>query len=319
MRRLNLILFVIASVFLVVMLHRVGWGNLAYYLGKVGYYWPFVLVPYGLFSLLGALSWKILLPGREGYPTVGRLFLLRLAGESINQLTPTASLGGEPFKALRLHHDGVAWEEAAGCLVIHKGITVLSLVLYVLISVALAPFVFVGNLPHPALVVAGAVIFAGTGIVFIVLQFRRPFVSLIELLKKMSLCPAVLHSKKANLAALDSYLARFYREHPGRCIAAFWLLVLGWGVHAVEVYVIFRLLDQPIGWGVSLCFDGLATLFACLGFMIPGSLGVQDGGNVLLSFGLSLSAAFGVAFSVIRRLREGFWLALGLLVIAREK
>ncbi|OPY60478.1 MAG: hypothetical protein A4E57_04449 [Syntrophorhabdaceae bacterium PtaU1.Bin034] len=318
MKRLNLVLLVIASVFLVAMLHRAGWDNLAHYLRKVSYYWPLVLVPYGLFSLLGALSWKILLPARPGCPTFTRLFLLRLAGESINQLTPTASLGGEPYKALRLHFDGIAWQEAVGSIVIHKGIMVLSLVLYIILSVVLAPFVFAGDMPHPVLMAAAATLLVGAGAVFVMLQLSRPCISVIELLKKLSLCPAALSAKRTELAALDSYLAGFYREHFNLCLAAFCLLFLGWGVHAMEVYIVFRLLDHPVDLGTSLCFDGLASLFACLGFVIPGSLGVQDGGNVLLSLGLSLGATFGAAFSIIRRLREGFWLALGLLVISLE-
>jgi hypothetical protein len=64
--------------------------------------------------------------------------------------------------------------------------------------------------------------------------------------------------------------------------------------------------------------DALAVLFAALGFMIPVSAGVQDGGLVLLSVGFNLGATAGAAFSLARRVREAFWLSLGLLVTARE-
>ena len=64
--------------------------------------------------------------------------------------------------------------------------------------------------------------------------------------------------------------------------------------------------------------DALAVLFAALGFMIPVSAGVQDGGTILLSLGFNLGAALGATFSIVRRLREAFWLSLGLLVVARE-
>jgi hypothetical protein len=79
------------------------------------------------------------------------------------------------------------------------------------------------------------------------------------------------------------------------------------------------LLGNPISWGLALCLDALAMLFAGLGFMIPAAIGVQEGGNILLSLGFSLGAALGAAFSILRRLREAFWLSLGLLVAAREK
>ncbi|MBW2134398.1 MAG: TIGR00374 family protein, partial [Deltaproteobacteria bacterium] len=61
-----------------------------------------------------------------------------------------------------------------------------------------------------------------------------------------------------------------------------------------------------------------AILITSLAFFIPGNLGVQDGGNILLTMGLHLGAILGATFSVIRRLREGFWLAVGLVVLAYE-
>ena len=87
----------------------------------------------------------------------------------------------------------------------------------------------------------------------------------------------------------------------------------------MEVWLIFWLLGHPLGWGQSLCLDSLAMLFAGLGFMIPVSLGVQDGGNILLALGFNLGAPLGAAFSILRRVREAFWLVLGLVVAAREK
>ena len=53
--------------------------------------------------------------------------------------------------------------------------------------------------------------------------------------------------------------------------------------------------------------------------MIPVSMGVQDGGNILLSLGFSLGSTLGAGFSILRRFREAFWLLLGLLVVVREK
>lgn len=319
MRRVTLILLIIASIFFFLMLREIGWSKLGHFLQQVGYYWPLILVPYAFINLLGAISWKVLLVTRETCPSITRLFFLRLAGESLNQLTPTASLGGEPYKAVRLHADGISWQEGTASVVIQKGMTVLSLVVYIFMSLALAPFVLLGDLPHLGLLSLGAILLAGAAIAFIIVQRSHPCVSVIGHMKKLSLCPAVLISKEAELATLDSYLAEFYRKHADRCITAFVLLVLGWGLHALEVYIIFILLGHPINWGTALCLDGLTMLFTGLGFMIPVSLGVQDGGNILLAIGLKLGAPLGAAFTIIRRLREAFWLLLGLLVVAREK
>lgn len=318
MRRLNLILLILASVFLIWMLNEIGWAKIVRQFIQIGYCWPVLLLPYGVVNYLGALSWSCLLPNEATRPSFSRLFFLRLAGESLNQLTPTASMGGEPFKALRLQADGVPWEEAAASVVIQKGIGVLSLVLYIFLALALVPFVLPGAASHLGYLSLGALVLGGLGLTFVFIQRRSPCVSAIRLLERIGLCPASLKAKEAECAQLDARLSQFYREHPGCTLISFLLFFLSWLVHSTEVYLFFWLVDLPVSGGVALCLDALAVLFAALGFMIPASAGVQDGGTVLLSLGFNLGAAAGAAFSLARRIRETFWLSLGLLVAVRE-
>ena len=70
---------------------------------------------------------------------------------------------------------------------------------------------------------------------------------------------------------------------------------------------------------LAVCLDALAMLFTAMGFFIPAALGVQDGGNVLLALGFHLGATLGAAFSILRRLREAFWMGLGLLLAVQER
>jgi len=319
MRRLNLILLIVGITFLYWMLKKLGWTNLELYFHRVGYCWPLLIVPYGLVICFGTFSWRNLLLDKATRPPVGRLFLLYLAGESLNQLTPTASMGGEPYKALSLKTRGVPWEQATASVVIQKGIQVLSLVLYVFVGLALTAFmlnVSTSRLGFPSL---AALVLGVACLLFFIAQRRNPCVSAIRLLGKCGLCPKRLKDKEQEFSNLDSCLAGFYDQHPGRAVLSFVLLILGWILHGVEVCMIFWLLGHPINFGLALCLDALVTLCASLGFMIPASVGVQDGGAVLVSLGLSLGAALGGAFTIMRRIREAFWLSLGLLVVAKRR
>jgi glycosyltransferase 2 family protein len=320
MRRFNLLLLAFASIVLFMMLLGIDWPKLMHSFLQGARYWPLLLVPYGLTSYFWAVSWNCLLAGMTGCPPLRRLFLLRLAGESLNQLTPTASLGGEPFKALRLHALGVAWHEATASLVIHKALMVLSLVLYILICLAMIPTVLPGISPHLAwFSCLGTLLLAAAGSAFILLQRRNPCSLLVSVLDRFNLCPAALRAKAPDFAALDAALAAFYRDHTGVGLLALFFYLLGWMVHAAEVCLIFWLLGHPIGIRLALCLDALSQLVAGLGFMIPVSMGVQDGGNILLSLGFNLGSTLGAGFSILRRFREAFWLLLGLLIVAREK
>ncbi|OGP69843.1 MAG: hypothetical protein A2Z73_03820 [Deltaproteobacteria bacterium RBG_13_60_28] len=319
MRRVNLILLAVAAVFLVWIMNRVGWATLGQYLLQVGWYWPLLLLPYGLVNLLEAVSWKYLLLSRDRIPSLNRLFWLRLGGEALNQLTPTASLGGEPFKAAALNKHGVSWDEATASVVIHKGILVLSLALYIFLGLALAPFLLPGASSHLNLLSLAALGLAAAGVTFVFLQRRAPCSTGLRMLDRLGFCPPAWKEKEETFNNLDARLAGFYREHRGRCLLAFTLFFLSWVLHGVEVYLMFKLLGCPIGWDLAICLDALAMLFTALGFFIPGAVGVQEGGNILLTLGFELGMVLGVAFSILRRLREAFWLALGLLVVAREK
>jgi len=319
MRRLNVILTAIAAIFLFAMLKQIGWSAMGHYLQDVGPYWFLILVPYGVVNFLGAVAWKVLLVTEGGYPSLGRLFLLRLAGESLNQLTPAASLGGEPFKALRLHASGTPWQDATASLIIQKGLMALSLVSYIFMCIALVPFVLPGSRLHLSGLGLGGGVLAVLTVAFMVVQRSNPCALLVRLLKKCGMSPAFLRNREADLALLDAALAVFYREHTWRILAAFAVYFLGWVLLSAEVFLIFSLMGHPVGWGEAVCLDGLAMVFSGLGFMVPVSLGVQDGGMVLLSLGFNLGSALGGAFNIIRRLREVFWLLLGLVVVARER
>jgi glycosyltransferase 2 family protein len=320
MRRFNLMLLAIASLVLFLMLRGIDWPNLVHSFLQGARYWPLLLVPYAFTSYFWAASWNILLAGKGGCPPLWRLYFLRLAGESLNQLTPTASLGGEPFKALHLHELGVSWQDATASLVIHKALMVLSLVCYILLSLALIPTTLPGISPQLAgFSCLGTLLLGGAGAVFVIVQRRNPCSWIIAVLERFGICPAVLRARQPDLAALDSTLSSFYREHTGAGLLALFFFFLGWLVHTVEVCLIFWLMGHPISIGLALCLDALSQLVAGFGFMIPVSLGVQDGGNILLSLGFNLGSTLGAGFSILRRFREAFWLLLGLLAAARQK
>jgi len=319
LRIVNLILLLIAAIFFVWILNEVGWDTLGHYLWKVGWYWPLLLLPYGVVTWLESWAWKYILVDPPAKTTVSRLFWLRLGGESLNQLTPTASLGGEPFKASRLQADGMPLEVASASVVILKGILVLSLTLYIFTGLALAPFYLPEAAKHMLFFCLAAMGLAAVGIIFVVVQRRGPCGNSFRFLSRRGWLPHFLRDQEGFLEDVDTAMSHFYRQYPARAVLAFSLFFLSWLLHSVEVYLIFWLLGHPISVGMAVCLDSLAMLFTALGFFIPAAMGVQEGGNILLALGFNLGFDLGAAFSILRRIREAFWLCLGLVVVWREK
>ena len=65
----------------------------------------------------------------------------------------------------------------------------------------------------------------------------------------------------------------------------------------------------------SILILSFTTLFANLIGFLPMQLGVQEGGFILSIAALGLSAALGIFVSIICRVREIIWIAIGILLM----
>ena len=68
-----------------------------------------------------------------------------------------------------------------------------------------------------------------------------------------------------------------------RIAASFALSLVGWLVGTGEVYWMLGLLAHPVSWSDALLVESLGQAIRGAGFAIPGSLGVQEGGYLLIA------------------------------------
>jgi putative membrane protein len=108
--------------------------------------------------------------------------------------------------------------------------------------------------------------------------------------------------------AIDAAVQALYR-HRRRALASFALSLLGWAVGTVEVWLILQFIGHPLGWVDALLLESLGQAIRGAAFMIPGSLGVQEGGYLLLGPLVGLPPEAALALSLAKRSRE---LLLGL-------
>ncbi len=82
------------------------------------------------------------------------------------------------------------------------------------------------------------------------------------------------------------------------------LNLLGWFVGVGEVYLIAWLLGTPVSWRHALLLESVGSAIRGAAFAIPGALGVQEGGYLLLAPLAGLSPNAGIALSLAKRGRE---------------
>ncbi|MDP6482710.1 MAG: hypothetical protein QGH70_02545, partial [Nitrospinota bacterium] len=74
-------------------------------IGRAGIYFPFIILPYFVATWINTVGWRYCFSEKPAIRMI-RLLWLRLIGETMNTITPTAYMGGEPVKVFLLERHG---------------------------------------------------------------------------------------------------------------------------------------------------------------------------------------------------------------------
>jgi uncharacterized protein (TIRG00374 family) len=317
---LKLILLFVGLLTLILLVWTIGPGRIyeaASQLGPIGLF--VLLIPSTIMYVVEAYGWKITLgPSAKNIP-FWRVLAIRTAGEVVNMTTPTAYVGGEPLKAYLLKKHHVPMVEGLASVIIAKTTMTIAEVLFILLGIALA-FWTVGADGSSGQTVAAA--FLGVGLLlfgtaaFVFVQRQGLFTWLLEFLRKIGLKIAYLEAREEKLRSLDRTILDFYRHNRPAFYASTGLFFLGWMAEALEVYVIISYLGGPAMAFSAISIGALSVFIKGGTFFIPGSLGAQDGGNLLLLRAFGYSDVTGITFALLRRFRELVWIGIGLLCLA---
>lgn len=271
-------------------LARVGPGVLLYLAASAVVFW------------LDCLGWQVTLSPEQPNPGFWRVFGARMAGEAVNKVTPIASLGGEPLKAYLLTRWGSAARPAFASVLIAKNTMTIAQAVFVLVGVAVACWLF----PERRPLLLGLAAFP-----LLVLVLIGAAAVLDHRLRRLRRTAAPSN----RLLALWAQVAEFYWQRP----RAFWLSIafhfLGWAAGALELLTAAWLLGFPLQIPDALALEALLVSVNMATFFVPANAGTQEGGFALLAPLFGISQPHAVAMAVLRRLRDLFWIAFGLLFL----
>ncbi len=247
-----------------------------------------------------------------------KLLAVRTAGEVVNMTTPTAYVGGEPLKAYLLKRYGVPMVDGLASVVIAKTTMTIAQITFILIGLA-SGFWLLGAGGSPGQTIMAGLLSAGLlafGVgAFVLVQRRGIFTWFLEMLNTFGLRIRFLESRREELLELDRTIAGFYAQNRAGFLLSTGLFFLGWLAEALEVFVILYCLGGPAAVLTSLAIGGLSVFIKGGAFFIPGSLGAQDAGNLLLVTTFGYSEVTGITFALLRRFRELVWIGLGLVCL----
>jgi putative membrane protein len=239
----------------------------------------------------------------------------RWTGEAVNSLLPAGQIGGPVLMVRYLSHRGARMRDAAAAITVSTTTQALSQMLFALLGIMV--FGANGDLSeYRTPVIAITVVLGACVLAFCVLQRRGMFGRVMRIGQKLfgkrppadgSEADEAKTGRWAGLAlradAVDSAIRELYRDRK-KVAASFGLNLLGWIAGTGEVWLILHFLGHPVNWHEALLLESVGQAIRGAAFAIPGSLGAQEGGYLLLAPLVGLPPDAALALSLAKRVRE---------------
>ncbi len=269
-----------------------GWGLLLVAL--------FHLVP----LVLDAAAIRVLFDGGAARDSMRDAMLARWAGESANSLMPAGQIGGPVLMARHLAQRGLALQDAAAAITVSTTLQTFAQIAFALLGVALLGMQ-ASHISQLALrtssLIASALLALQVG-GFYWMQRRGFFSKLMRTATRFA-GKRDWSQWMSQAEAIDIAVQLTYGRS-GPVAASFLLSLVGWLVGTGEVYLILQLIHHPVGWIDALLLESLGQAIRGAAFAIPGALGVQEGGYLLLAPLAGLPPDAALALSLAKRARE---------------
>lgn len=111
-------------------------------------------------------------------------------------------------------------------------------------------------------------------------------------------------------------LARdLWRDRPGALAAMLAIEIADHALLMCEAYVMLAALGAQPSLRTVVIFEGLTKAVNAVGGIVPGRLGIAEGGTALLAGAFGLGADYGMGLAIMRRVRATTWGAVGLLLM----
>ena len=263
--------------------------------------WAVVLVVIArVVALAGAGAGWWLLFTDEQRPSMLTCLLLRLVREAANALLPLAQIGGDFIGARCLALRGVRGTLAAASVIVDVLMQAATQLMFALVGLILLMELGGNELVVWPVAIGIAIAIPALGGFFVAQGAYGQ-----RLLKKLLTFVAGERDWLV-FGALDELFAQLnslYANHHG-LVRSVIVHQAVWFFGAIEVWIVFYCMGYPIDYGDAVIIEALMHAVRGAAFAVPGALGAQEGGLIVLCaiFGIPPEAA--LALSLVKRVPD---------------
>ena len=124
---------------------------------------------------------------------------------------------------------------------------------------------------------------------------------------------------RERLAEIDQQIAALHNQNPRTFVMAVLLELSCRIVSSLEIFFILLVIMPNVNFVQCILILAFTSLFANMLFFMPLQLGGREGGFLMSTGGLGMTARAGIFVALLVRLRELIWTAIGLVLIKLDK
>ena len=317
--------FLFGIVMLAVMLTQLDYRQVWDGLKSAGYWFFAVVALWAFLYMFNTATWYIIIKSGSNEPTKINFFWLykiTVSGFALNYTTPCGLMGGEPYRVMSLSPK-IGPERASSSVILYAMTHIFSHFLFWILSILIYLLTEPLNF-FMGIILTSAGAFCLLGVWFFIKGYRKGMaVRLMNLLKHIpgakKWARGFVERHKEQLDTIDSQIAALPNQNRKSFVSAVLLELACRFCSAFEIMFILLVLTADVSFAQCVLIFAFTSLFANLLFFIPLQLGGREGGFIMSTAGLALSASAGIFVALIVRIRELIWTAIGLLLINLEK
>jgi putative membrane protein len=255
----------------------------------------------GLFYVLYAACWMVLLrPYDSGLGIgLGYLFWATTVRDAIDRLLPVASVGGGVIGIRLLRWRGLATAPASASVIVEVALTVTVLCAFVGLGLNLLTGFNAGEAEYRRLLLGFLWVLPVPALLLLLLRYGAIFGRLQKILRRFLDAQWL----SDNAASLDRELQAYFTR-PGALTVAgvlqFAALISG----SFEVWFALRLFGHPVSAAAAVVLESMTQAVRHLAFVVPAGVGVQEAGLVIFGHSLGIGSELALAVSAAKRIRE---------------
>lgn len=317
--------FLFGVIVLAVMLTQLDYNQVWNGLKSAGYWFFAVVALWAFLYIFNTATWYIIIKsGSEEKTKINFFWLYKItvSGFALNYTTPCGLMGGEPYRIMALSPK-IGTERASSSVILYAMTHIFSHFIFWILSILLylitEPLNFLSGI-----ILALAAAFCVLGVWFFIKGYRKGMA--VRLMNFMSHIPGIkkwaggfVGKHKEQLDTVDRQIAALHNQNRKSFVSAVLLELACRFCSAFEIMFVLLVLSPDVSYAQCVLILAFTSLFANLMFFIPLQLGGREGGFMMSTAGLAMSASAGIFVALIVRIRELIWTAIGLLLINLEK